>query len=73
VQHVVIDPEGEFHTLREKYPYVLAAKTGGDVARHVKTAKLLCRKLMELARRRLDSVRAAPHERAEFVKAFSRR
>lgn len=30
VQHLVIDPEGEFATLREHFDYVLAAKSGGD-------------------------------------------
>lgn len=32
VQHLVIDPEGEFASLRERFDYVLAAKHGGDTA-----------------------------------------
>src|SRR5690349_982030 len=47
VQHLVIDPEGEFSTLRERFPYVLAGREG-DVQAHPKTARLLCRKLMEI-------------------------
>lgn len=71
VQHVVIDPEGEFHTLREKYPYVLAAKTGGDVLASPKTAKLLCRKIMELgASTIIDIYEWSPDERREFVRIF---
>jgi hypothetical protein len=71
VQHVVIDPEGEYYTLREKYPYILAAKTGGDTLADVKTAKLLCRKLMETgASAIIDLYEHAPDVRAEFVKIF---
>lgn len=47
VQHVVIDREGEFATLRERFPYLLVGP-GGEVAADVRGAKLLARKLMEL-------------------------
>jgi DNA helicase HerA-like ATPase len=47
VQHFVIDREGELATLREKFPYVLAAKDG-DIPVHTRTAKLLVRRVMEL-------------------------
>jgi hypothetical protein len=71
VQHIVIDPEGEFPTLREKFPYVLAAKTGGDVLASPKTAKLLCRRLMELgASAILDIYELSVPERREFVRIF---
>jgi hypothetical protein len=33
VQHLVIDPEGEFASLRERFDYVHAAKSGGDTRR----------------------------------------
>jgi hypothetical protein len=49
VQHLVLDPEGEFATLRERFDYVLAGKEG-DVQATPKTAKLLCRRLVELGR-----------------------
>lgn len=47
VQQFVLDDEGEFSTLREKFDYVLAAKHGADVEASPRTAKLLCRRLME--------------------------
>lgn len=47
VQHLVIDREGEFATLRGKYPYVLAGKDG-DLPTDLRTAKLLIRRVMEL-------------------------
>src|SRR3990172_7076950 len=40
IQHIVLDPEGEFYTLREKFDYVLVAQAGGDVVAdlgHTKT------------------------------------
>lgn len=37
VQHLVIDPEGEFSTLRERFDYVLVGK-GGDIHADVRTA-----------------------------------
>src|SRR3989454_10288624 len=47
VQQIVIDLEGEFSTLREKYDYVLAGKEG-DTPADPKSASLLARKLLEL-------------------------
>src|SRR6266436_8302518 len=47
VQQIVIDLEGEFATLREKYDYVLAGKDG-DTPADPKSAALLARKLLEL-------------------------
>lgn len=71
VQHLVIDPEGEFATLREKFDYVLAAKSGGDVEASPKTARLLCRRLVELgASAVLDLYDLTLPERREFVKLF---
>ena len=48
VQQIVIDPEGEFSTLREKYDYVLAAGSGGDALAHPRTAGMLAERLLEL-------------------------
>ncbi len=71
VQHLVIDPEGEFPTLRERFDYVLAAKHGGDVLASPKTAKLLCRRLVELgASAVLDLYDLSLDERREFVRHF---
>jgi len=49
-QHV-IDPEGEFHTLREKFDVVLAGRPGGqkgDTAAHPKMAAHLAKRMLEL-------------------------
>ncbi|MEO7368725.1 MAG: DUF87 domain-containing protein [Gemmatimonadaceae bacterium] len=47
VQQIVIDREGEFATLREKYDYLLVGRDG-DVAADIRSSRLLARKLMEL-------------------------
>src|SRR5437588_12790910 len=47
VQQIVIDLEGEFAALREKYDYVLADKEG-DTPANPRSAGLLARKLLEL-------------------------
>lgn len=46
-QVIVLDPEGEFSSLREKLPMLLVGE-GGELAADVRTAKLLARKLAEL-------------------------
>lgn len=71
VQHLVIDPEGEFASLREKFDYVLAARTGGDTAADPRTAKLLAERLLELGTSAiLDIYELKPHERVRFVRLF---
>lgn len=47
IQHIVIDREGEFSTLRAKFPYLLVGPEG-EVAADIRGAKLLARKVMEL-------------------------
>ena len=70
VQQIVLDPEGEFGTLREQFPYVLAGREG-DVPAHPKSAKLLCRRLMELqASVVIDLFDLPLSERREFVRLF---
>ena len=72
VQHLVIDPEGEFATLRERYGYVLAAAgDGGDCPVEPRSAHLLARKLMELrVSAILDIYELKQHERIAFVERF---
>jgi hypothetical protein len=71
LQHLVIDPEGEFSTLREKFGYVLAAPKDGDVVATPATAKLLCRRLLELnASAVIDIYELSVKERSEFVRRF---
>lgn len=70
VQQIVIDLEGEFSTLREKYDYILAGK-GGDVPAEPKTAGLLARKILEMNVSAIVDLYELPHyERKHFVKLF---
>jgi len=71
VQHLVIDPEGEYHTLREQFDYVLAAPKGGDVVAHPKHAGLLAHKLLELGVSAIcDIYELNPKDRILFVRRF---
>jgi hypothetical protein len=47
VQTFIIDPEGEYVTLREKFPFLLVGE-GGEVPIHPKTAGVLAQRLMKL-------------------------
>ena len=70
VQQIVIDLEGEFSTLREKYDYILVGK-GGDVVAESKTASLLARKILEMNVSAIIDLYELPHyERKHFVKLF---
>lgn len=71
VQQLVLDLEGEFHTLREKFGYVLVAKSGGDVTADPRYAGQLARRLLELgASAIIDLSELKEHERMRFVKLF---
>lgn len=71
VQHLIIDPEGEFSTLREKHDYVVAAAHGGDALAHPRTAALLARRLLETGVSAvIDIYDLKAHERQTFVKLF---
>jgi hypothetical protein len=70
IQQFVFDPEGEFSTLREHFPFVVAGRDG-DVAAHPDTAALLCRRLMSLHTSAvLDLYELAPTDRRRFVRRF---
>jgi hypothetical protein len=71
VQQLVIDPEGEFASLREKFDYVLVAKTGGDAVADPKLAKKLAIRLLELnVSAVLDISELHPRDRIDFVRQF---
>ena len=71
VQQIVIDPEGEFASLREKHDLIICAAQGGDVAAHPRTAALLARKLRETqVSAVLDLSELRAHERHSFVRLF---
>lgn len=70
VQQLVIDPEGEFGSLRERFDYVLAAK-GGDTSADPRAARLLAERLLELGVSAiLDIYELKAHDRVRFVRAF---
>lgn len=71
VQQLIIDPEGEFSTLREKHDLVIVAATGGDALAHPKTAALLALRLLETrASAVLDISELKSQERHAFVRLF---
>lgn len=71
VQQLVIDPEGEFSTLRERHDLVIAAAHDGDALAHPKTAKLLAERLLETGVSAvLDIYDLKAHERMAFVRIF---
>ncbi len=70
VQHIILDIEGEFSTLREDYDYILAGKDG-DIPADPRSAALLARKLLELnVSAIIDLYELHAHERKQFVKIF---
>jgi hypothetical protein len=70
VQQIVLDPEGEFSTLRERFEYVLAGE-GGDVPAHPKIARVLCRRLFETgANAVINLFDLSLADRREFVDVF---
>ncbi len=71
VQQLVIDPEGEFPTLREKFDYVIAAPHDADAIASPQTAALLARRLLEAGVSAvLDIYDLKVHERHLFVRRF---
>lgn len=71
VQQLIIDPEGEFATLREKFDYVIAAPHDGDALATPQTAALLARRLLESGVSAvLDIYDLKAHERQLFVRRF---
>lgn len=71
IQQLVIDPDGEFSTLRERFDYIIAAPHGGDAVANPKTAALLARRLLETGVSAiLDIYDLKAHERQAFVKRF---
>lgn len=47
VQTIILDPEGEFFTLREKFGYVLVGD-GGETPADVRSAQMLAEKFLQL-------------------------
>jgi hypothetical protein len=71
VQQLIIDPEGEFATLRERFDYVIAAAHDGDAVASPQTAALLARRLLESGVSAvLDIYDLKAHDRQLFVQRF---
>jgi hypothetical protein len=70
VQQIIIDLEGEFLTLRERFDYVVVGKSG-DIAADKRTAPLLVERLMEIgASAIIDLSELKKHERPLYLKVF---
>jgi DNA-binding MarR family transcriptional regulator len=67
---LIVDPEGEFATLRERFGYVLVGK-GGETPADVRSAELVAHKLQELrASAVCDLYEMRPLDRHRWVKLF---
>lgn len=67
---IIIDPEGEFATLRERYGYVLVGK-GGETPADTRSASLVAHKLLELrASAVCDLYEMKPSDRHRWVRLF---
>ncbi len=73
IQVILIDSEGEFPSLREKYGYVLVGK-GGETPADVRSARLLAEKLLELRASAVcdlyETFRGRPMDQRAWVRAF---
>jgi len=70
VQIIIIDPEGEFASLREKYDYVLVGR-GGETPADVRSAALVAHKLLELnASAVCDLYEMKASQRHQWVSVF---
>lgn len=68
-QTIVIDPDGEYHTLREKYDFVLAGKDG-DCPADIKSAAMLAKKLLQSGVSAIIDIYELGQHRALFVQRF---
>lgn len=71
VQQLVIDPEGEFATLRERFDYIICAPSGADAVATPKTAAALAVSLWRSGSSAvIDIYELQKHERVLFVRRF---
>lgn len=71
VQQLIIDPEGEFASLREKFDYIICAPRGADAVATPQTAAALATALWKAGTSAvLDLSELKAHERVLFVKRF---
>jgi hypothetical protein len=71
VQQVILDIEGEFTTLREKFDYIICAPYGADAVATPQTATILARRLRETrASAIIDLYEMKMPDRKKFVRLF---
>lgn len=71
VQQLIIDPEGEFASLRERFDYIVCAPRGADAVATPQTAAALATALWKAGTSAiLDISELKAHERVLFVKRF---
>lgn len=69
-QQIILDVEGEFSTLREKFDFIIAGK-GHDIPADPRSADLLARKILELGTSLIvDLYELKQQDRIKFVKNF---
>src|SRR5579864_4145875 len=73
VQTIILDPEGEFYTLREKFGYVLVGE-GGETPADIRSAAMLAEKFLQLKASAVcdlyEAFRSRPMDRRQWVRAF---
>ncbi|HEY1772490.1 MAG TPA: DUF87 domain-containing protein [Gammaproteobacteria bacterium] len=68
---IIIDPEGEFASLREKDDYIICAPSGADAVANTQTASLLAIKILETGVAAvIDIFEMSPDEQRVFVQRF---
>lgn len=71
VQQVILDIEGEFSSLREKFDYIICAPNGADAVANVQTSTILARRLRETrASAIIDMYEMPILDRKRFVRLF---
>lgn len=69
VQQIIIDVDGEYHTLRERYDYMLFGKDG-DYPADIRGAALLARRLLETKVSAIIDIYELGTQKAIFVQRF---
>lgn len=68
---IILDPEGEFASLREKDDYIIAAPAGADAVANASTASLLALRILETrVAAVIDIFEMSPDEQRVFVQRF---
>lgn len=70
VQHLVLDPEDEFYTLRERFDYVIAGGDGGDAPATVAGAPALARAALANGFSLIAQINDLGEGAADFIAAF---